>query len=257
MIVKILRTQLRDQNQSWNPKTFDRNRYPVVESESLLIKLNTIIEWDFVKWPKSLSQVEDENAQEYDTKYLGDSPELKPGDVFSIGEAGNLQVFRVVDDNTLGIVSTDTGGLSLRRFFDETLQPEINLLFNLNLSFDSVTSELVEINSIPETFTVSHRLPYGLYKVWSDKFFLGREQDWVKDGHCIKLEVNTELSFLPITCYIQRNEFKFDEDIDIELAKLLALDISSWFYNNFPRLMVKESNTIEEVLAKIKENQNP
>ena len=43
MIVKILKTKIRDNNLNWDPKTFSSD-YPTYEEDNLITKLNTIIE---------------------------------------------------------------------------------------------------------------------------------------------------------------------------------------------------------------------
>lgn len=249
MIVKILKTQLRDRNVQWDPKSFDKNRFPVVEEDCLLIKLNSVIEWEWVNWPLDYSQPDNPTPI---TNYLGDTPELKPGDSFSIGEAGNLQIFRVIDNNTIGLIHTETGGLALSRFINEILKPEINMLYNINLQ--SNAAKICIVDSIPPTYTVEYKIPYNLYKIWHDKFLLGRDQ-WEQNKKYIKIEMDTDLSIFPITCFMLKNSIKFESNIELDLAKILTEDILAWFYNNYPRVKVIESKTVDEVSKQI-ENTN-
>ena len=110
MVIKVLRTVARDQG-NWKPENFKKD-YPVVEIPALLTKLNCIIEWEFCKWPTIPG-----SESEYDKNYLGSTPELKPGDAFSIGGQGNLQIIRIVSENVIGLEHTETSGLALDRIW--------------------------------------------------------------------------------------------------------------------------------------------
>lgn len=262
MIVKILKTQVRDNNLNWDPKTFS-SKYPTYEEDNLITKLNTIIEWDNVIWPidaketgeaKELARSQGKSDEEIDniivrdSKYYGDNPELKPGDAFSIGGQGNLQIIRVISDNTIGLEHTETGGLALNRLVTELITPEIEMTFNNNLCSSQV--EIESCDNIPEEYSLKRVIPYHLYKIWSERFYPGREGTWDK-GNTIKATINSDITLFPIDCYINKSNIYFREiDIfDNDMAYTLVKDIMSWFYNNFPRLEMGSSNSTKSNIS--------
>lgn len=254
MIVKILKTKIRDNNLDWDPKTFSSD-YPTYEEDNLITKLNTIIEWDNVIWPidtketneaKGLALSQGKSDEEIDNivvrnpKYYGDNPELKPGDAFSIGDQGNLQIIRVISDNTIGLEHTETGGLALNRLVTELIAPEIEMTFSNNLCSSQV--EIKSCDTIPDEYNLKRIIPYHLYKIWSERFYPGREGSWDKEK-IIKSTINSDITLFPIDCYINKSNIYFREiDIfDNDMADIMVKDVMGWFYNNFPRL-----KTIEE-----------
>ena len=232
MIVKILRTGLRDSGKDWNESMFNKF-HPTYEEFGLLYKLNSIIEWDFCKWPKK----QGEDVEDRD--YLAPDYVLKPGDAFSIGEAGNLQILRVISEDKIGLEHTETGGLALDRLKNSIIQPEIQMFFNNSLGVDQVQIEEFNHDSIPSTHQWEYKIPYDIYKIFSDRFFPDREN--YLDG--IKLNIETEMSVFPIECYLHKSTIKFNEDdvFDEEFIGELVKDLMAWFYNNYPRLKVIEN----------------
>lgn len=75
------------------------------ETPDLLKKLNKSIQWDKVTWPEKEKDVPD-------TNYLGNPPQLKPGDTFLWD--GN--VFAINDENSIVLIVSETGPLSVKRF---------------------------------------------------------------------------------------------------------------------------------------------
>ena len=239
MIVKILRTGTRDSGKDWNESNFKQS-HPTYEEYGLLYKINSIIEWDFVKWPKKLGEdVEDRD-------YLAPDNMLKPGDAFSIGESGNLQIIRIISEDKIGLEHTETGGLALERLKSSIILPEILMFFNNSLGSDSVEIESFAWNLVPSTHQWEYKIPYDIYKIFSDRFFPDRDEYF--DG--IKIIVNTDMSVFPIECYLYKSTMKFNEEdvIEREFIEELVKDLMSWFYNNFERLKVieKESNQGEK-----------
>lgn len=245
MIVKILRTGLRDSGKDWNESMFNKF-HPTYEEFGLLYKLNSIIEWDFCKWPKKQSEdVEDRD-------YLAPDYVLKPGDAFSIGEAGNLQILRVISEDKIGLEHTETGGLALDRLKNSIIQPEIQMFFNNSLGVDQVQIEEFNHDSIPSTHQWEYKIPYNIYKIFLDRFFPDRENYYSKG---MKLVIETEMSVFPIECYLHKSTIKFNEDdvFDEEFIGELVKDLMAWFYNNYPRLKVieKEKQSEESELTKM------
>lgn len=246
MIIKVLRTIARDQG-NWNPESFNKNN-PTISIPNLLSKLNCIIEWKFCKWPLKLDSETDR-----DEKYLGDTPELKPGDAFSLGGQGNLQVIRIISEDTIGLEHSETGGLSLKRIWKEKISSEIDLLFNPPSSLDQITLEDVDVMEIPETYTLNYQIPYYLYDLWRERCLFGR--DWLKENRCLKLVNKTDLLVYPITCYLTGYKILFNpsdvEDMGDELTSLLFKEIMGWFYYNYERIGVEPETMPEQEEMKV------
>lgn len=240
MVIKVLRTAARD-NGGWKPESFNSS-HPRVDYPDLLVKLNAIIEWEFCKWPLKLG-----SETERDFEYLGKNPELQPGDVFSIGEQGNLQMIRVISKDSIGIEHTETGARSLDRIWNEMIKAEIDLFFESSVSPGDIEIEDIDIISIPETHTLSHQIPYWLYKIWRDKCLFGR--DWLGENRCLKIVFSTDLLVYPVTCYMTGYRILFNpsevEGFGDSLCSEITYGIMDWFYNNFERLGV-EKDTMPE-----------
>ena len=233
MIVKILRTGVRDQGKKWEESSF-RKGYPTYEESELLYKLNSIIEWDFVKYPKKQGEdVEDKN-------YLAPDNILQPGDAFSLGESGNLQLIRVISENKIGLEHTETGGLALERIVNSIISPEIKMFFNNSIGVSGITFEKFDWEKVPESHGWEYKIPYDLYKIFSDRFFPKRDE--FLGG--MKITIETDMSVFPIECYLYKSNMKFSEDdvIEKEFIDELVKDMLAWFYNNYERLEVIEKS---------------
>ena len=248
MIVKILRTLVRDKSLDYNESEFFKRSSVIHEEPNLLFKLNSIIEWDFVTWPlKPGSEIErDEN-------YLGPEKELKKGDAFSIGESGNLQVIRILGENKIGLEHTETGGFALKRLVDTVISPEIFMTFSHNILPSQVNVE--KVDEVPGNFTVEKRINYNQWTLFADRFFPGRESDWSKED---KIKIMAETDFLPwpVILYIdfKTKSLYFEEDSgfnDDDFLSEFMKDIWSWFFNNYRRLKVieKPKKTEDDMVA--------
>lgn len=240
MIVKVLRTVARDQN-NWKVDYF-KEGHPTVSIPDLLAKLNCIIEWEFCKWP-----LKEGSETERDEKYLGDVPEFKPGDAFSLGGNGNLQVIRIIDNDTIGLEHTETTGLALTRIWEEQIKPEIELFFNSNTTPSQIEIEDIDTIFIPADFTASHQIPSYLYKLWRDRCLYGR--DWLKENHCLKIVNQSEFTIFPVTYYLTGYRILFNpqdlEGMGDDFVKGLIWETMDWFYNNYTRTGV-EPDTIPQ-----------
>lgn len=231
MLIKVLRTGVRDQKVKWEENNF--KGLLVHEEPGILNKINTVIEWDFVTYPKKL-----DNPEEQDLGYLDFEQELKPGDAFSIGEAGNLQIFRIISENKLGLEHTETGGLSLNRFIEKILNPEFETIFNYEFGRNDVTLSLFD--DIPGNYNFERRIPYDKYKIWSERFFPGRPDC---ENKIIKLTIDSGTILYPIDIFIKKNSVFFDKDDlldDTEFVNWIIDSSLAWICNNYPRLVVIE-----------------
>ena len=76
---------------------------------AITVKLNQAIDWNFSKVPE------------------GEKKELEEGDTFMFD--GRPQVISLVDDDTLKLITSDTGPLALERIVREIINPELKMAF--------------------------------------------------------------------------------------------------------------------------------
>lgn len=233
--------------QTGSDRCFDK-----LEKGDLLEKINSIIEWDFCKFPmkrvKDPSGAVDENGKDVmvyqeNREYLGQTPELKPGNVFKYGN----QLLAFEDKNTLVLVLSETGAKGLRRVWDEKISQEIDLFYNYECP-ESVKYEKAEPTDIPENWE-SYSVPYELMKMFKDRFLPGR--DYPKKGLCIKVEMVSDMYLFPVHLYITDWKIYYDP-IELEADQLdyATKQLLSWFYMNVPRLEVESKDKEgEEVKA--------
>lgn len=103
------------------------------ETPDLLKKLNKSIQWDKVTWP------EKEKDVPY-TDYLGNPPQLKPGDTFLWD--GN--VFAIDDENSIVLIVSETGPLSIKRFINC-----LNYDYKYKLSTEGTNINELDMEVIP------------------------------------------------------------------------------------------------------------
>lgn len=223
----------------------------MIEIPNILGKLNSIIEWDFVKFPvvKDPNYTDEQREQfinETDPvllqdenyipkgyienkKFLGDDPELKPGDVFEI-EKG--QIVAVEDKDKLVLIVSETGYGALQRIWDEKINIEVKLFFN-NPNF--TTFEWTNESKEPsEDFDKEYRPHYSIYKLWKDRFLPGRVDN---NNLNIKVKIQSEDYFFPVEIYMKDWSILYKSSlIDEDQIEDIFMDILSGFYNNFNRL---------------------
>lgn len=228
-----------------------------LEKPSLLPKLNSIIEWDLCEFPTKLEKkkvivknddgknVEEEQEIEVeDRNFLGDDPELKPGNCFLF----EGQVIAVDSNDRLILLVSETGNGALDRIYEETIKPEIELTFN---GFEDTNAKW-EVPDDPKTlleqFDGEYKVPYHLYKIFKDHFVAGR--GFLKTGMVIKATMESDNFVFPIEFCMLDWKIKYKtsqlEEDEIESA---AIELLSWFYSNYPRISApkKKSETPENL----------
>ena len=225
------------------------------EEPDLLSKLNIIIEWDLCKFPSKTEEVDgdvevdvlDENGnptgekkkekvekEVEDRNFLGDDPELVPGNVFLL----DGQVIAVDSENALVLVLSQTGYMSLQRVWDDLIKPEIELIYN-DYPVNNVTWKCLD--SFDEDYNIEARIPFKLYSQWTSHFVDGRtdlkrDQDGKLNIECV---LDSDDFLFPIhliltdhTAFVK--DVEFDEE-DGEEMNRAVVETLAWFIENYPR----------------------
>lgn len=227
-----------------------------LEEEGILLRLNMIIEWKFCKFPvqevktgkmitkKEKVTKEDGTEEEQDIeveevileenkKFLGDEPELKPGNVFMF----RGQVIAVDSEDRLVLVISETGAFALDRIYKEHIEPEIEMTFN-NYEINDVTYEVIEsASNIPGDYDTEFTVPYMLYSIWKDKFLTGR--GFLKKGLLLHATLDSEDFIFPLD-FIMSDwsvTYKSSQLLDEKMAERAILELLSGFYEKYPRIV--------------------
>lgn len=211
------------------------------EAPNILSKLNMIIEWDSCTFPIKLKEggnPEDEKDYEEDKKFLGDVPELKPGNVFLL----DGQVIAIDSENKIVLVISETGWNSLKRIVSEILDVELELEFN-EFETKGLIWENCDKSKIPENYEF-FTIPYEFMKVWKEKFYNGRDNGM----NTVKIELSSNnCIFDPTVFYIIGWEIAYDPELICEeLMETVSKEIISWFYRKYPRIIIAEDKSKKE-----------
>lgn len=192
----------------------------------LLMKLNTVIEWQYSRGKENLNKKDE------------DDPELQPGDVFLY----KGQVVGVNDKDSLVLVVSETGAFALQRLWDEHISVEIGLMFNSNPLDLTLRYEVVD--SYPPGLE-EYSPEYKLYNIFRERFINGRG---FNSDFCIKVEINSDNYLISPIVYLRRWTILYDpEEFEPDQLPELSKTIVSWFYENTAR--IKE--TVDEYWAKL------
>lgn len=188
------------------------------EERFLLLKeLNAVIEWDKCEFPKDADGNEDR-------KFLGDVPELKPGNCFLY--EGN--VIAVDREDRLILIVSETGPLALRRICDEIIREEYNLINCVDV--DGIDYKEEDPALVPHDYK-EFPVPYYLMKIFKEKVAYGR----FRPDKC--LECNVDF-YIPLHVYIKDWSMYFNMDeIDEDMVEVAVREIISWFYKKYDRIL--------------------
>lgn len=227
-----------------------------IEKPGLLQKLNLIIEWDLCSFPKKevgkkeeeVDVLDDEGNPtgektkkevpilEEDKEFLGKEPELKPGNCFLY----DGQVIGIDTEERLVLLVTETGPLAIQRLWDDTIEPELTLVYN-DSPVDRVDWQLIEEKNLPPDVELEEgRIDYKYWKIWRDRFVEGRLDKEFKSLIECKLESDDFL--LPITIYLKPWSFLYSPDsmVDEEMTKEVVMQTLSWFIESYDRAKVEK-----------------
>lgn len=222
-----------------------------IEKPGLLQKLNLIIEWDLCKFPKKevgkkeeeVDVLDDEGNPtgektkrevpilEEDKKFLGEEPELKPGNCFFY----NGQVIGIDTEERLVLLVTETGPLAIQRLWDDVIEPELTIVYN-DSPVDKVTWELIEEKDLPQEIELEEkRIAYKYWEIWRERFVKGRLDGNFKTP--IKCTIDSEDFLLPITVYLKPWSFLYSPEdmVDDKMTEEVIMQILSWFIENYDR----------------------
>ena len=209
----------------------------------ILTKLNTIIEWDFCRFPEEIIQEKtdpnDENSEVVERKvekrdFLGDDPELKPGNCFLY----KGQVIAVDSEDRLILVVSETGYGALDRIYEENLKTEFEMMFN-NFEVSDVKWEVEESGNISEEFDEVYQVPYSYYNIWKERFVAGR--GFLSPGLCLKVVMDSDDFIRPIELYMLDWSVKYKStQLEPDEVEYATKEVLSWFYDNYKRVKALE-----------------
>lgn len=224
-----------------------------LEVPGILLKLNSIIEWDFCRFPIEIKETDedeevvvgtdDQGNEIKETRkkvvevenrdYLGEDPELKPGNVFLY----KGQVIAVDSPDRLVLIVSETGSGALDRIYEENMKVEFDLFYN-DYQIDSVTYKVIEDGIVPPEFDEVYSVPYNLYKIWKERFLEGR--GFLEKGLCLKVVMESEdfvfpVEFIMTDWNIRCKSTDFSEE-EGDMLELATKELFSWFYENYRRI---------------------
>lgn len=215
----------------------------------ILIKLNSIIEWDFCRFPEEIVQEKadptDENSQVVERKiekrnFLGDDPELKPGNCFLY----KGQVIAVDSEDRLILIVSETGYGALDRIYEENLKTEFEMMFN-EFNVEDVKWEVEESGIIPDEFDEVYQVPYNYYNIWKERFVAGR--GFISPGLCLKVTMESDTFWEPLDFYMLDWSVRYkSSQLEPDEVEYAVKELLSWFYDHYKRIKALERQTEKE-----------
>lgn len=209
----------------------------------ILIKLNSIIEWDFCRFPEEIVQEKadptDENSQVVERKiekrnFLGDDPELKPGNCFLY----KGQVIAVDSEDRLILIVSETGYGALDRIYEENLKTEFEMMFN-EFNVEDVKWEVEESGIIPDEFDEVYQVPYNYYNIWKERFVAGR--GFISPGLCLKVTMESDTFWGPLDFYMLDWSVRYkSSQLEPDEVEYAVKELLSWFYDHYKRIKALE-----------------
>lgn len=218
-----------------------------LEKPSLVAKLNSIIEWEFCKFP----EVKDDKGNSSENKtFLGDDPELTPGVRFVYDD----QVLAIDNMERIILLESPTGINALNRIWNDSIKLEFELFFNG--SNPTVTWKFIENDQeqVKSKYDEEYHVPYNLYKIFKDRFINGR---FDVNNICIEATVDSDYFAYPLNICLTTWGIKYkSSELECEDELLLmSKEVISYFCNTYKRQKVDESyleklnNSIESLLV--------
>ena len=223
----------------------------------ILRDLNLIMEWDMCKFPLKKENEREEERDILDEdgnstgetktevvfdlvedrEYLGEDPELKPGNCFLF----EGQFIAVDAEDRLVLMLSQTGRGALDRLWEERIKPEVELIFN-NYPINGVEWQGLTIE--PDTENVwdqEIRIPYHTYRIFREHFVEGRtDLPLLPDGSmAVECKLDSDDFPFPISLLlgpwsVRYKSEEFDDDL-ADVAEEAAIQCLAWFIETYPR----------------------
>ena len=180
------------------------------------VKLNQAIDWNFSKVPD------------------GEKKELEEGDTFMFD--GRPQVISLVDDDTIKLITSDTGPLALDRIVREVINPELKMAFadisDLEAEMEFLSED--EIGIIETDSNLGYEvIPYEQYKIIKTKLLPGRENILNPQRYMIKVSISGGNIPFKSDFYLNKSGIFYDADFfEEEQIPFVTHDILCWLYKN-------------------------
>ena len=212
------------------------------KEKDVLKKLNGIIEWERCAFPFKLKENGDpKNAEDYiqDREFLGEKPELKPGDCFY----WNKQLFGIDNLDSIILLISETGPLAGKR-----LLTQIKLENSFKNESENLSFTIEGVNEIPGDQALETITPdYNTINTMWDKFWRGRYEEPV-----LKFKITDENFIMEPVLYWNQKEFKFyynpEEIFEKEEADYIINLLFATLYKNYDRMKYAETEVTNEPL---------
>lgn len=183
---------------------------------AITVKLNQAIDWNFSKIPE------------------GEKKELEEGDTFMFD--GRPQIISIVDDDTIKLITSDTGPLALDRIVREVINPELKMAFT-DISDLEAEMEFVqesEIDLIAADSSLGYEvIPYEQYKIIKTKLLPGRENILNPKKFMIKVSICGGNIPFKSDFYLNKSGIFYDTNFfEEEQIPFVTNDILCWMYKN-------------------------
>ena len=213
------------------------------DDDHMLEKLNQVIEWDKSGFPFEVKEGGSPfNQEDYveNRKYLGDKPELKPGDCFY----WIRQEFAIDSPTRLIVLQSETGPLAGQRFMEEVVDNEVKLIQDRGIKNVKVEDigELkrndsgVVLNEKGEELTGNYTPRYAIMKLWKEKFMQNR-YDF---GTTLKLTIESDNYLISPVLYVNKWSVYYNPEwiFDDDMAECVTMDALGYLYQAHPRVIV-------------------
>lgn len=183
---------------------------------AIIVKLNQAIDWEHSLVPE------------------GEKKELEEGDTFMFD--GRPQVISLVDDDTLKLITSDTGPFALDRIVKEVINPELKMAFADITDLQGEMSFLneLEIKYVEDNPDLEYKVvPYEQYKIIKTKLLPGRENILDPTHYMVKIEICGGNIPFPSEFYLNKSGIFYDTDFyEEEQISFIVNDIFAWMYKN-------------------------
>lgn len=181
----------------------------------ILSELNKVIDWSNSSFPKDKEGTENR-------KFLGDEPQLAPGNCFEYSG----QIIAVDSEDRIVLIVSETGPFALERVVSEVLQPSLKVMKAvdiLRVSPENINSKSVDVVNYRDMYNGELRLEPEVFNLW--KRCLSSRGNEVTSGVIEYTVGGCDSFFIPVRIIISevdRKVFYDSNSLDEGTAELLA-----------------------------------